>query len=141
MLCAPVTYEADARQVCAPFQWLAQFAERYVRFAMLPLFGCADCSVTRIRLRVGLPGWSCGPHRARKVPNPASRRSRLLAVEVQVSCWTRWIEFRYADISGEVVDDNPPRPRTPTTAPDSGCSRQPSAPKYAAPLQGTCSSQ
>src|SRR4051794_14305137 len=101
----------------------------------------AHCSVTRMRFLVGLPGASCGPHRARNVPIPASSSSLLVAGDCHVTCCTRCTVCSAPLVSGEVVAVRPPRPATPITAPDDGCSRHPVEPKYAAPLQGTCSSQ
>src|SRR5688572_29480989 len=111
-LWAPVTYDADARQlICLP-TLLAQFTDRYVRPAMFSLAGhpAVHCSVTRTRSRVALPGISLPPQRVIYVPRPDSRSIRLVAVAVQVACWTRWysprpVAFlpRYPAVSGALV--------------------------------------
>ena len=64
MLWAPSTYEADARQLNEPCQFSPRLGERYVRFAMPPLFAqpLAHCSVTRTRSPAGLPGIRTPPH-------------------------------------------------------------------------------
>src|SRR4051812_33309820 len=106
MLEAPVTYDAEARHECVPCQLAAQFSERYVRLAMLPLAAqpAVHCSTTRTISRVGFPGISDPPHRLRYVPMPASRRSLLLRGDVQVACWTRCpYGLRYVPVSGANV--------------------------------------
>src|SRR5689334_2920965 len=135
-LCAPVTYDADARHVFGLSQSCAQFAERYAKFATAPL--SAACSVMRASPRVGLPGASNGPHAARYEPRPASRRSRLVTGELHVN-WLFLISVppRYCVVSGDVVAVRPPRPIAPTTSLAFFCTRQasPELPN-AAPLQG-----
>ena len=64
MLWAPSTYDADARQLNEPCQFSPKLGERYVRFAMPPLFAqpLAHCSVMRTRSAAGLPGIRTPPH-------------------------------------------------------------------------------
>src|SRR5438552_11781116 len=94
MLLAPVTYAAEARQVCVPCQSAAQFSERYWRPAMFPFAAqpvvAGQASVTRMRSRVGLPGISDPPQRLRYVPTPASRSNLFVIGELHVACCTRW---------------------------------------------------
>src|SRR5262249_50237963 len=91
-LCAPVTYDADARHVNVPFHACSQFIDRYVRLGMPPLAAqpAEHCSFMRTRSRVGLPGVSNGPHAERYVPSPASRSRRLVTGDVHVACCARW---------------------------------------------------
>src|SRR6266850_5053233 len=73
---------------------------------MLPLSAQprAHCSTTRTMSREGFPGISEPPHRLRYVPTPASSRRRLVTVDVQVACCTRWpYGWRYVPVSGALV--------------------------------------
>src|SRR5437870_2809055 len=92
MACAPVTYVADARQRCAPFQLYSQSCDRKIRPGILPFTAqpAVHCSVTRTMSRVGLPGTSFEPYLARYVPKPPSMSSRLVTGDDHVACCTRW---------------------------------------------------
>src|SRR5262245_36093879 len=106
MFCAPVTYDADARQLWFPCQSAAQFSDRYVRPAMPPLSAQprAQFSTTRTMSRVGLPGISDPPQRLKYVPTPASSSRRLVTVDVHVTCCTRCpYGARYVPVSGALV--------------------------------------
>jgi hypothetical protein len=91
MLCAPVTYEAELRQlICLPLL-APQFGDRYVNPAMFALTGhpALHCSTTRTKSRRSRPGTRLPPKCVSNVPTPASSSSRFVAVEDHVACRTR----------------------------------------------------
>src|SRR5215831_697013 len=126
MLCEPVTYEADARQVTVPWRFHRYVPERYCRFAMPPLAAHegAHCSVTPTSCVKSLPGCGMPPHWLQYVPKPASRSSLFVYGELQVACCTRWPKpERYVPISGAVFDvhvgfDAPGAPQMISPLPD-----------------------
>src|SRR6185436_20081220 len=124
-LWAPVTYDRDERHVFVLSRCSPQLAERYVRPATAPLRAASSC--TRARPRVGLPVASNGPNGARYDPKPASSKSRFVAGDCQVN-WVFVTSVRRSpEVSGDEVAVNPPSPRVPMKASDSGCVRQASA--------------
>src|SRR3977135_4222513 len=93
MLCAPVTYDADARQVTVPCRLCRYVPDRYCRFEMPPKFAqsaLVHCSVTPTSCVKLLPGWLTPPHWLQYVPKPASSSSLFVIGGLHVACCTLW---------------------------------------------------
>src|SRR6185503_925173 len=136
MLCAPVTYVADARQTL----WNCSFdpaddQPRYVKLPTgVPVVGFDTCSCTGMKL-VSAPPGICPPKRLANCEKPASSSTLLVYGDGQLACviFSR-LSHTFPD-SGASAPKNP-APTLPSATQSSPRSRHCVAPfRYAEPLQ------
>src|SRR4051812_30143138 len=133
MLCAPVTYVADARQTLCFWSFDAADAQpRYVKFATGTPVPVADVSSTETR-PVCVPVGICPPQRLLNCERPASRSSLLVTGDDHVPCVIFSRSSHTLPASGD-TDPNPPIEPSATQSPPR--SRHCSPPfVYAEPVQ------